>query len=190
VITISLRPVGRYWGTISFASTLYLCPILDLLLTDIPAKLQSELRLGLQEALVNAAKHGNNLDPGKLVVVLFSLLDNQYFLGINGDDFSRLSEVQYRKFQSVRCYYNKLLKLVAVQANINKILTSHLSRHSYASLMMDIGENVNLYDLMTSLGHRHLSTTQIYIQRMSNTKIDKLNLVISDKLNSSVSINL
>ncbi|MDF5710935.1 MAG: anti-sigma regulatory factor [Nostoc sp. S4] len=79
MITISLRPVGRYWGTISFASTLYLCPILDLLLAEIPAKLQSELRLGLQEALVNAAKHGNNLDPSKTVVVRFSLIDNQYW---------------------------------------------------------------------------------------------------------------
>ncbi len=79
VITISLRPVGRNWGTISFASTLYLCPILDLLLAEIPAKLQAELRLGLQEALVNAAKHGNNLDPGKTVIVRFSLIDNQYW---------------------------------------------------------------------------------------------------------------
>ncbi|MBD2203877.1 anti-sigma regulatory factor [Calothrix sp. FACHB-1219] len=79
MITISLRPVGRYWGTISFASTLYLCPILDLLLAEIPEQLQAELRLGLQEALVNAAKHGNNLDPGKTVVVRFSLIDNQYW---------------------------------------------------------------------------------------------------------------
>jgi serine/threonine-protein kinase RsbW len=79
VITISLRPVARNWGTISFASTLYLCPILDLLLSDIPVKLQAELRLGLQEALVNAAKHGNNLDPGKTVLVRFSLIDNQYW---------------------------------------------------------------------------------------------------------------
>ncbi|WP_414543495.1 MULTISPECIES: ATP-binding protein [Nostocaceae] len=79
MITISLRPVGRYWGTISFASTLYLCPILDLLLAEIPAKLQAELRLGLQEALVNAAKHGNNLDPSKTVVVRFSLIDNKYW---------------------------------------------------------------------------------------------------------------
>jgi serine/threonine-protein kinase RsbW len=79
VITISLRPVGRYWGTISFASTLYLCPILDLLLAEIPAQLQAELRLGLQEALVNAAKHGNNLDPSKTVVVRFSVIDHQYW---------------------------------------------------------------------------------------------------------------
>jgi anti-sigma regulatory factor (Ser/Thr protein kinase) len=90
VITISLRPVGRYWGTISFASTLYLCPILDLLLAEIPAKLQAELRLGLQEALVNAAKHGNNLDPSKKVVVRFSLIDNQYWWVISdqGEGFN------------------------------------------------------------------------------------------------------
>ncbi|WP_414623318.1 ATP-binding protein [Calothrix sp. CCY 0018] len=79
MITISLRPVGRNWGTISFASTLYLCPILDLLLAEIPGEMQAELRLGLQEALVNAAKHGNNLDPGKKVVVRFSLIDDSYW---------------------------------------------------------------------------------------------------------------
>lgn len=90
MITISLRPVGRYWGTLSFASTLYLCPILDLLLAEIPAKLQAELRLGLQEALVNAAKHGNNLDPSKKVVVRFSLIDNQYWWVISdqGEGFN------------------------------------------------------------------------------------------------------
>ncbi|BAT55309.1 Putative Anti-Sigma regulatory factor [Nostoc sp. NIES-3756] len=90
MITISLRPVGRYWGTISFASTLYLCPILDLLLAEIPAKLQAELRLGLQEALVNAAKHGNNLDPSKTVLVRFSLIDNQYWWVISdqGEGFN------------------------------------------------------------------------------------------------------
>lgn len=94
MITISLRPVGRYWGTISFASTLYLCPILDLLLAEIPPTLQAELRLGLQEALVNAAKHGNNLDPSKTVVVRFSLIDNQYWWVISdqGSGFATASD--------------------------------------------------------------------------------------------------
>lgn len=79
MIAISLRPVGRDWGTISFASTLYLCPILDLLLEQIPRKWQPELRLGLQEALVNAAKHGNELDPSKTVVVHFSVVNDEYW---------------------------------------------------------------------------------------------------------------
>lgn len=79
MIAVSLRPVGRNWGTISFASTLYLCPILDLLLAEVPAQWQAEVRLGLQEALVNAAKHGNNLDPSKTVLVRFSIIENQYW---------------------------------------------------------------------------------------------------------------
>lgn len=73
-----MRPTGRRWSTVSFASTLYLRPILDLLLTEIPVRWRSELRLGLQEALVNAAKHGNKLDPSKTVLVQFSIVQNQY----------------------------------------------------------------------------------------------------------------
>lgn len=90
MIAISLRPVGRDWGTISFASTLYLCPVLDLLLEQIPRKWQPELRLGLQEALVNAAKHGNNLDPSKTVVVHFSVVNDEYWWVISdeGSGFS------------------------------------------------------------------------------------------------------
>jgi serine/threonine-protein kinase RsbW len=85
VIAISLRPVRRDWGTISFASTLYLCPILDLLLEQIPPRWHPELRLGLQEALVNAAKHGNKLDPCKTVVVHFLVKDEQYWWVISDE---------------------------------------------------------------------------------------------------------
>lgn len=83
MITISPRPIGRNWGTVSFASTLYLCPILDLLLAEVPYRWQAELRLGLQEALVNAAKHGNNLDPSKVVMVRFCLEDDHYWWAIS-----------------------------------------------------------------------------------------------------------
>ncbi|NJO42989.1 MAG: anti-sigma regulatory factor [Cyanobacteria bacterium CRU_2_1] len=90
MIAISLRPTGRKWGTVSFASTLHLCPVLDLLLADVPVRWQPDLRLGLQEALVNAAKHGNNLDPSKTVLVEFFVLDDQYWWVISdqGSGFS------------------------------------------------------------------------------------------------------
>ena len=85
MIAISARPVGRNWITISFASTLYLCPILDLLLAEVPDYWQAELRLGLQEALVSAAKHGNKLDPGKNVGVRFSIVQDQYWWVISDE---------------------------------------------------------------------------------------------------------
>jgi anti-sigma regulatory factor (Ser/Thr protein kinase) len=62
----------------SFTSTLYLYPVLDLLLAKIPSQLQPEIRLGLQEALVNAAKHGNKLDPSKTIVVQFAITKDGY----------------------------------------------------------------------------------------------------------------
>jgi anti-sigma regulatory factor (Ser/Thr protein kinase) len=79
VIAVSSRPAKRSWNTVSFASTLYLVPILDLLLAEIPPQWRSEVRLGLQEALVNAAKHGNKLDPSKTVLVRFSVVADQYW---------------------------------------------------------------------------------------------------------------
>ena len=121
---------------------------------------------------------------------VFNLLKNEDFNDIVKEDFSRLSEEQYRKFQSFRAYYNKLLKLVSIQAKINKNLTSHIARHSYASLMLELGENINLFDLMSSLGHQKLTTTQTYIQRLSKKKIDNLNKVISDSLNTGINLNL
>lgn len=65
-------PPRLRWRKLSFPSTLYLCPVLDLLVADVPKSCQDEVRLGLQEALVNAAKHGNDLDPKKRVFVWFS----------------------------------------------------------------------------------------------------------------------
>jgi len=79
VIAVSSRPVRRHWNTVSFASTLYLIPVLDLLLAEIPAQWRAEVRLGLQEALVNAAKHGNKLDPCKTVLVRFSVTSDQHW---------------------------------------------------------------------------------------------------------------
>ena len=56
--------------------------------------------------------------------------------------------------------------------------------------MLELGENVNLYDLMTSLGHTRLTTTQTYIQKLTNKRTDNLNLVISEKLNTGITLKL
>ncbi len=78
-------PVKSEWGKVSFSSTLFLCPILDRLLSTIPSKWHAEIRLGLQEALVNAAKHGNNLDPRKQVIVRFCFEEGAYWWIISNE---------------------------------------------------------------------------------------------------------
>jgi serine/threonine-protein kinase RsbW len=77
------------WGSLSFASTLYLYPVIDTLLEHVPALFHDEVRLGLQEALVNAAKHGNCLDPGKTVSVRYTRSGDTFWWIISdqGDGF-------------------------------------------------------------------------------------------------------
>lgn len=78
------------WGTLSFVSTLYLHPVLDILVAEVPRQWQAEIRLGLQEALVNAAKHGNRLDPAKQVSVKYTTAGSQFWWVIadQGQGFS------------------------------------------------------------------------------------------------------
>ena len=71
------------WDSLSFASTLYLHPIIDTLLDAVAHRVSlpvcHELRLGLQEALVNAAKHGNQLNPAKQISVDYARRGNDYW---------------------------------------------------------------------------------------------------------------
>lgn len=79
MVVTPVRPVGQKWSDLSFTSTLYLAPVLDLLLDEVPSEWQPEVRLGLQEALVNAVKHGNALDPCKQITVKFSIVSEMYW---------------------------------------------------------------------------------------------------------------
>ncbi len=54
------------WSDFITPSTLQLSPLLDLLLEPVAClQQQARLQLGLQEALVNAVRHGNGGDPAK-----------------------------------------------------------------------------------------------------------------------------
>jgi len=99
VLALSPPPANCKWDNLSFVSTLYLCPILDLLLAGIPDPCQAEVRLGLQEALVNAAKHGNKLDPGKTISVKFT---------VNGDDYWWIITDQGSGFSYPCCRHSNL----------------------------------------------------------------------------------
>ncbi len=54
------------WSDYITPSTLQLSPLVELLLEPVRClQLQAQLQLGLQEALVNAVRHGNGGDPAK-----------------------------------------------------------------------------------------------------------------------------
>ncbi len=65
-------------GSLQFASTLYFRSVLEFLLDAVPQRWRAEVRLGLQEALVNAARHGNNLDPSKKITAEYYIQGDKY----------------------------------------------------------------------------------------------------------------
>ena len=58
------------WADFITPSTLQLSALIEVLLEPVRCRqLQAQLQLGLQEALVNAVRHGNGGDPGKCLRV-------------------------------------------------------------------------------------------------------------------------
>lgn len=56
--------------------------------------------------------------------------------------------------------YNQRLKLVAAYAGINKPLTSHMARHTFATQALHAGVRIEVVSKM--LAHSDIQTTQIY----------------------------
>lgn len=54
-------------------------------------------------------------------------------------------------------------------------ITFHVSRHSYATMMLTIG--VDIYTVSKLLGHKNVATTQIYAKIIDQKKIDAVNMM-------------
>lgn len=63
---------------------------------------------------------------------------------------------------------NHAIKVWMLRAGITKEITFHCARHTFAVMMLDIGTDI--YTVSKLLGHRELSTTQIYAKVLDKTK--------------------
>ena len=68
---------------------------------------------------------------------------------------------------------NKRLKKVAEKAGIKKHISFHTARHTFATMSLTVG--VDLYTVSKLLGHKDISTTQIYAKIVDQKKNDAIN---------------
>ncbi|MCF8219431.1 MAG: site-specific integrase [Bacteroidales bacterium] len=80
--------------------------------------------------------------------------------------------------------YNGYLKEVAIRCKINKNLTSHIARHTFATTV-SLENGVRLEVISKMLGHRNIKTTQIYAKLHEKAiKRDMQGLFDNQKKNS------
>lgn len=70
---------------------------------------------------------------------------------------------------------NKVLAKWMATAGINKKITYHTSRHTFATMMLTLG--ADLYTTSKLLGHANVKTTQIYAKIVDSKKTEAVNLV-------------
>lgn len=63
---------------------------------------------------------------------------------------------------------NTAIREWVLRAGINKKITFHCARHTFAVMMLDLGTDI--YTVSKLLGHRELSTTQIYAKVLDKNK--------------------
>ena len=88
------------------------------------------------------------------------------------------------KLLPVPCYANCKygLKVIAKKCGIEKNVTWHMSRHSYATTVC-LSNDVPIETLSKMLGHRSIRTTQIYA-KITGEKISRDMELLSQKIES------
>lgn len=73
-----------------------------------------------------------------------------------------------------------IVKEIREKANINKAITPHTLRHTFASIL--INEGIDIRKIQRLLGHEDISTTQLYTHVLLNDMKEEV-LQITDRIN-------
>lgn len=105
--------------------------------------------------------------------------EEEYFIVLLSPAIDILKKYNYSLPKISNYQYNQKLKIVADYAKINKNLTSHMGRHSFAVLALNLG--VKIENLAKMMGHTDIKTTQVYAKVLNEsvkTEFEKLEKAI------------
>lgn len=139
-------------------------------------KNHKERDLLLVEQAVEILRHYHREDA-KAKDYIFPLLSNEaeYAGYITQADKDRMRpELRHKMYQDIsskNALINKYLKKIAEKAEIEKPLSMHISRHSFAHIAQEVGAESSA--IKNILGHSNLATTERYMGSFDTSKTDE-----------------
>ncbi len=113
---------------------------------------------------------------------IFPALKNVDFEDVIFNENTRLTKYQYNQLQSKEAMYNKSLKKLQAAFSISINLTSHISRHTYASMLFE-RDPKRLYEISKGLGHTNMKITEAYLKSFDADVVDQPNVEFFNTFN-------
>ncbi len=139
-------------------------------------KNHKERDLLLVEQAIEILRHYQREDA-KATDYIFPLLSNdaEYAGYVTQADKDRMRpELRHKMYQDIsskNALINKYLKKIAEKAEIEKPLSMHISRHSFAHIAQESGAESSA--IKNILGHSNLATTERYMGSFDTSKTDE-----------------
>ena len=152
-------------------------------------KNHKERDLLLVDQAIKILRHYQREDE-KATDYIFPLLSNdaEYAGYVTQADKDRMRpELRHKMYQDIsskNALINKYLKKIAEKAEIEKPLSMHISRHSFAHIAQESGAESSA--IKNILGHSNLATTERYMGSFDTSKTDETLRNVFAKKQSSV----
>lgn len=109
--------------------------------------------------------------PMQEIVDAYSHLtkDTPYLLPV----ITKQDGMERKQYEKAEHNVNRNLKKIGEMAGLHIPLTTYVARHSWASIMRDMGNDITVVG--KGLGHSDIKTTQIYLSTIDNSTVMKAN---------------
>lgn len=112
------------------------------------------------------------VDQIKSLLAKYAPSDSPFLLPI----ITNSLQDEHKQYRTALRMINKSLKTIGKMAGINTLLTTYVSRHSWATIAKT--KNIPLPVISDALGHESLLTTQIYLDSIGASAIDRANEIV------------
>jgi site-specific recombinase XerD len=106
---------------------------------------------------------------------LFSSAEERVFPFLDMEEWRTDEFSLPRALVAATCRVNSLVKQVAARAGIEKNISTHVGRHTFATML--ISKGASIYEVKELMGHRDVKVTQVYAHLLDDRKRELMEML-------------